>query len=250
MHPRADRAIVLLTPSPPTEPEDYFVAEEKRIEGNPKQSVWLEYQDPTGRFCTGLWASEPGAWRIAYTEQEYCRILEGRSVITDDAGHAVRVGPGDEFTIPAGFTGTWRVLEPTRKRFVIFEEATRPRIHQVTPFLHVPDLEAALAFFCGALGFVLRFRETDYAYVELEGCGLRLLEEPGRTAGGKARVTVYVDVADVDALHARLAPGLATLPPDRVEPLTNQPWCQREFQVRLPDGDWLTFGAPLPAAAR
>jgi catechol 2,3-dioxygenase-like lactoylglutathione lyase family enzyme len=121
-------------------------------------------------------------------------------------------------------------------------------IRQVTPFLHVPDLEAALALFCGVLGFVLRFREADYAYVELEGCGLRMLEEPGRLRDSKARVTVYVDVADVDALHARLAPALATLPPECVEPLTDQPWRQREFQVRLPDGDWLTFGAARPAA--
>jgi hypothetical protein len=26
--------------------------------------------------------------------------------------------------IPAGFSGTWEVLEPTRKRFVIYEAAT------------------------------------------------------------------------------------------------------------------------------
>ena len=121
------------------------------------------------------------------------------------------------------------------------------KIHQITPFLHVPDLRAALVFFCEVLGFERRFQEADYAYLELAGCGLRLLEEPGRKllADGKARVTVYVDVADVDALHARLAPALAGLPPHCVEPLTDQPWRQREFQVRMPDGDWLTFGAAM-----
>jgi catechol 2,3-dioxygenase-like lactoylglutathione lyase family enzyme len=119
------------------------------------------------------------------------------------------------------------------------------KIFQITPFLHVPDLREALAFFRDVLGFELRFHEASYAYVELAGCGLRLLEEPSRKLlpDGKARVTVYIDVADVDALHATLAPALARLPPDRVEPLTDQPWRQREFQVRLPDGDWLTFGA-------
>lgn len=116
-------AVQLLSSNPTIEAQDYFVAPEKLLEGNPRQTVWLEYQDASGEFCAGLWASEPGAWRIAYTEEEYCRILEGRSVITDDAGHAVAVGPGDEFTIPAGFTGTWRVVEPTRKRFVIHERA-------------------------------------------------------------------------------------------------------------------------------
>ncbi len=120
-------------------------------------------------------------------------------------------------------------------------------IHQITPFLHVPDLQEALAFFCNLLGFELRYREGNYAYIELAGCGLRMLEEPARrlTVDGKARVTVYIDVADIDALHAGLAPALASLPRDRVEPLMDRPWRQREFQVRMPDGDWLTFGAAV-----
>jgi catechol 2,3-dioxygenase-like lactoylglutathione lyase family enzyme len=125
------------------------------------------------------------------------------------------------------------------------------KIHQVTPFLHVPDLEAALAFFCDTLGFERTYRESDYAYIELEGCGLRLLEEPSRkiTADGKARVAVYIDVSDVDAMHARLAPALAALPSGRVEPLMDKPWRQREFQVRMPDGDWLNFGTPMKGPA-
>lgn len=121
------------------------------------------------------------------------------------------------------------------------------KIHQITPFLHVPNMQEALAFFCDVLTFELEYRESNYAYIELAGCGLRLLEEPTRKlqADGKARVTIYIDVSDVDALHAKLQPGLATLPTDRVEPLMNKPWRQREFQVRMPDGDWLTFGAAV-----
>lgn len=119
------------------------------------------------------------------------------------------------------------------------------KIYQITPFLHVPNLEEALGFFCGVLSFELRVRHSNYAYVELAGCGLRLLEEPARRlqVDGKARVTVYIDVADVDALYAQLNPALAELPPGRLEPLKNMPWGQREFQVRMPDGDWLNFGA-------
>jgi hypothetical protein len=52
-------------------------------------------------------------------------------------------------------------------------------------------------------------------------------------------------VSDIDALHAKLASSLARLPADRVEPLMNKPYKQREFQVRMPDGDWLTFTAPI-----
>jgi catechol 2,3-dioxygenase-like lactoylglutathione lyase family enzyme len=120
-------------------------------------------------------------------------------------------------------------------------------VYQITPFLHVPDMQEALAFFCDLLMFELKHRHSNYAYIELSGCGLRLLEEPTRklTADGKARVTVCVDVADIDALHVKLGPALATLPPDRVEPLKNMPYGQREFQVRMPDGDWLNFTAPM-----
>ena len=121
-------------------------------------------------------------------------------------------------------------------------------VHQITPFLHVPDLEAAVSFFCDTLPFEVKYREANYAYVELAGCGLRLLEEPHRvlTADGKARVSVYIDVSNVDDLYERLRGALDVLPRDRVEPVMNKSWKQREFQVRLPDGDWLTFGQPAP----
>ena len=126
------------------------------------------------------------------------------------------------------------------------------KIYQITPFLHVPDLQEALNFFCGSLSFELKHRHDGYAYIELAGCGLRLLEERTRklTADGKARVTVYIDVSDVDALHAKLSAALAALPPDRVEPLKDMPYHQWEFQVRMPDGDWLNFGMALTDHSR
>ena len=120
------------------------------------------------------------------------------------------------------------------------------KIFQITPFLHVPNMGEALTFFCEILAFELKFRHGDYAYLELGNCGLRLLEEPSRrlTPDGKARVAICIDVADIDALHAKLAPKLSTLAADRVEPLKNMPYGQREFQVRMPDGDWLNFTSP------
>jgi len=57
--------------------------------------------------------------------------------------------------------------------------------------------------------------------------------------------TLDADVPDVDALYARLRPRLERLPAADVEPPLDKPWNQREFQVRLPDGDWLTFGQPV-----
>jgi hypothetical protein len=101
--------------------ETVFVAAEKLVSGNPRQTVWNHYTDPSGRFSAGIWASEPGAWRIRYSEEEYCQILEGVSVITDEQGHAVTVRAGESFVIPSGFVGTWEVVEPTKKIYVVYE---------------------------------------------------------------------------------------------------------------------------------
>ena len=119
--------------------------------------------------------------------------------------------------------------------------------HQITPFLHVPDLERAIELFTGTLAFKVVYRESNYAYLEFGGAGLRILEERGRRLclDGKARVTVYMDIPDVDALYAQLLPNLKLLPAADIEPPLDKSWKQREFQVRLPDGDWLTFGQPI-----
>jgi uncharacterized cupin superfamily protein len=101
--------------------ESYFVAAEKLISGNPKQTAWVQHASADGRFSAGLWHSEVGKWHIRYTEDEYCRILEGCSIIGSADGHAITVRPGDEFIIPRGFVGTWEVVEPTLKRFVMHE---------------------------------------------------------------------------------------------------------------------------------
>ncbi len=107
-----------------TEPEHYFLAAEKLLVGNPRQTVWLEYTDPTKVFHVGTWASEPGKWKVNYTEEEECHILEGVSLIEGQDGSALTVRAGDRFVIPSGFVGTWQVVETTRKTFVIYEPRT------------------------------------------------------------------------------------------------------------------------------
>ena len=121
----ASASVHLLAAAAVSGGEEYFLPPEKLLQGNPRQTVWMQYTDPTGQFMAGIWHSERGRWKILYTEQEYCRMLEGVSVITDQAGTAVTVRPGDEFVIPAGFDGTWEVLEPTRKHFVIYSSLNR-----------------------------------------------------------------------------------------------------------------------------
>lgn len=116
--------VVKLPSTPAAEPEHYHLSAEKLIAGNPRQTVWMHYSDPSGKFFVGEWHSEVGTWRIAYTEEEHCRMLEGTSAITDAQGHAVTVTAGDAFVVPRGFVGTWQVVVPTRKAFVIYEPGT------------------------------------------------------------------------------------------------------------------------------
>lgn len=98
---------------------------------------------------------------------------------------------------------------------------------RITPFIHVPDLEAAVSSFTDILGFTrypLPF--GDYAYIYRETVGIRLLQNHGKDAAppGNRRFAYYVDVEDVDALYAELKPKLDTLPPPDVHGPADKPY--------------------------
>lgn len=104
-----------------TPAEHYRPAKEKILKGDPEQNVRNHYSSPCGQFSSGVWEGAVGQWTVNYTEHEYCEILQGVSVLRDKDGSARTVRAGDRFVIPAGFSGTWEVLEPCRKVYVIFE---------------------------------------------------------------------------------------------------------------------------------
>jgi uncharacterized protein len=106
-----------------SEPVEYLPAAEKIVSGHPLQRVWSHYTDASQKFSVGIWECEPGAWRVRYTEEEYCRIVTGRSLLTSADGVVREVVAGDEFVIPRGFEGVWEVVERTRKIYVIHEAA-------------------------------------------------------------------------------------------------------------------------------
>src|ERR1700692_4114971 len=91
--------------------EEYFLPSDKLISGNPRQCVWKHYTDASGKFFAGIWRSEVGKWRISYTEEEYCQILQGTSIIADTAGNAMTVSAGDSVIVPRGFVGTLEVIQ-------------------------------------------------------------------------------------------------------------------------------------------
>lgn len=105
-----------------TEAERYRPAAEKILKGEPDQAVYNHYSSPCGQFAAGVWEGAVGQWTVSYTEHEYCEIVHGVSVLRDKDGDAKTLRAGDRFVIPAGFQGTWEVLEPCRKIYVMFEQ--------------------------------------------------------------------------------------------------------------------------------
>lgn len=118
---------------------------------------------------------------------------------------------------------------------------------QITPFLHVPDIDAAVTFFEDVLGFRAAFRRDDYAYVEREGVAIRMLQNHGEDGAppGNRRFAYYVDVRDVDALYAELKPKLDALPAGDVHGPADKPYRQRELLVVAPDGNLIAFGQAI-----
>jgi len=118
---------------------------------------------------------------------------------------------------------------------------------QVTPFLHVADLQKALDFFTDILGFQVPFQTPGYAYVHRETVAFRLLEVAKEEATkGDRRFAYYIDVEDVDALYAELRPALDRLPPQDVHGPADKGYGQRELLVLAPDGNLIAFGMAIP----
>jgi uncharacterized protein len=106
----------------PSEP----VAAERVLFGHPLQRTANAYSSTDQAFHCGVWESDIGAWRVHYTEHEFCHMLAGRVRIIGDDGSERTVVAGDSFVIPAGFSGIWQVEETARKLYAIYEATYEP----------------------------------------------------------------------------------------------------------------------------
>lgn len=96
------------------------VAEERRLAGAPEQSLSNLYQGEDGKLLSGSWSSEAGKWTVDYSNRhEFCYLLAGHIILTDADGESSSFKAGDAFVIPQGFTGSWEVVEPVVKHYVI-----------------------------------------------------------------------------------------------------------------------------------
>jgi len=131
----------------------------------------------------------------------------------------------------------------------VYSALCMPNFIQTTPFMHVPlaEFEAAVEFFRETLGFSEHLHRSDYAYLEREGCGIRIWgrEDAADAPRGRRNFRYYFDVRDVDALYEELKPKLDKLPKQDVHGPADKTYLQRELLVLAPDGDLVCFGQRL-----
>ena len=117
-----NKSLVLL--DGPVESQEAGLDPERLVSGQPVTRVANYFTDTTQQFFAGRWSATRGKWRVRYTENELCVMTAGRVVIESESGQRSTFGPGDAFVVPAGFAGTWEVLEDCSKIYAIFEKAT------------------------------------------------------------------------------------------------------------------------------
>ncbi|QKW23636.1 cupin domain-containing protein [Kitasatospora sp. NA04385] len=98
----------------------------------------LQFASPDGAFTAGIWESTPGKFRAVYEEDEFYHMLYGQVVIADEDGNARTFHPGDTIVVPAGFTGTWEVVEPTKKFYAHYRPGSGPALATATPVTTEP----------------------------------------------------------------------------------------------------------------
>jgi predicted enzyme related to lactoylglutathione lyase len=115
----------------------------------------------------------------------------------------------------------------------------RPVLERAAPVLGADDIGAAVTFFRDVLGFAEGWkRGTPPMSVQVarDDVELQLTRRVG-----SATSAVYLYVVGVDAYHAEIRARGGTV----VEPIGDRPSGMREFVVRDPSGNSLTFGETI-----
>jgi uncharacterized protein len=116
-------ALLKLQTAMPGDPEFDHPKPERLLRGNPQRATWNVLQAAVGTATAwaGVWHCEPGQWRIAMaaSEHELFTVLQGRCRVHAADGSFQEAGPGEAIVIPGGFEGSFEVLEPLVKTYMI-----------------------------------------------------------------------------------------------------------------------------------
>ena len=96
---------------------------DRLLAGNPLRTTWQHDQAAAGRISSGIWACEPGRWRIEFADDkhEFFCVITGRVRLHDGSGQISEIGPGEAAIIPTGFSGAFEVVEPVRKYYLVIQ---------------------------------------------------------------------------------------------------------------------------------
>ena len=92
------------------------------VSGKPVMESYFQYRSADDRIISGTWKSTVGKYHTIYADprmHEFVHVIEGTLIITPNGGEPITLRPGDAFVIEPGFDGTWEVVEPVRKHFVL-----------------------------------------------------------------------------------------------------------------------------------
>jgi uncharacterized cupin superfamily protein len=90
------------------------------IEGDQVEAARTLFQSEDGSLQIGIWECTPGRFTADRSQSsETCHIISGRVEMTRLDGETRQLGPGDLLVLPQGWVGEWRILETTRKLYVI-----------------------------------------------------------------------------------------------------------------------------------
>lgn len=121
------------------------------------------------------------------------------------------------------------------------------KLKQLTPFLPVRDVDASVHFYEHVLGFQCTKRLEGYAHLMRDEVGIRIVSAAASKDmdSPNSQVHLYIDVEDVDQLYKELEERLLELPANRLRPLFNTTYGQREFHVIDDNVTLISFGSPL-----
>lgn len=126
------------------------------------------------------------------------------------------------------------------------------KITQYYPVLQVSDVAATAAYYTNHFDFDVQFDSDWYIHLQSKhdpAVNLAILDGYHETIPPEGRsetkgMILNIEVADVDALHARCA--AADLP--MVKSLRDEPFGQRHFITRDPNGILIDVIKPIPPA--
>ena len=91
----------------------------KPIGDLPKQTDACFYQKDG--VLMGTWECEPGKLKLNLDVTEFCHLLKGHWILTNDDGNVTELKAGDSFSFPKGWTGVSEVVDTIRKVYTIIE---------------------------------------------------------------------------------------------------------------------------------